>query len=389
MTIEQDIEVIRAGIRAGRFPNEASVSQGIVLRLLNSLDWPTFEPEHVSPEYSLAGRRVDFALCSPPGKPFAFIEVKQIGQSDGAERQLFEYAFHVGVPMAILTDGREWNFFLPAEQGDYGERRVYKLDLVERELVDCASRLRRYLLHSAVASGQAITNARDDYKNVSRERQMAATLPLAWNQIISEEDEMLLEIVADRVESLCGFKPDPDMVAKFLRDKITPRRTNEANAQPAARGPSYNTPQLPSSQTSFTRMPVQAVGVRVESPKSSMPSAHAYETGFTLDGRFRPTHNAIDTLKQVFDALSLRDPKFLERFAGLPRHGRIRRYLALNAEELYPGRSDLVQEYSIKLTSGYWMGTNHSKNTIGKIIEMACDVARIRHGKDLTANLGD
>lgn len=107
MGIEQDIEGIRAGIKAGRFPNEASVSQGIVLRLLNALGWSTYETEHVWPEYSLSGRRVDFALCSPPGKPIAFIEVKQIGQSDGAERQLFEYAFHDGVPLAILTDGRE------------------------------------------------------------------------------------------------------------------------------------------------------------------------------------------------------------------------------------------------------------------------------------------
>jgi len=53
-----------------------------------------------------------------------FIEVKQVGQSDGGERQLFEYAFHRGVPMAILTDGQEWHFFLPAKQGDYGDRRV-------------------------------------------------------------------------------------------------------------------------------------------------------------------------------------------------------------------------------------------------------------------------
>ena len=76
-------------------------------------------------------------------KPIAFIEVKQVGQSEGAERQLFEYAFHTGVPLAILTDGREWNFFLPAEQGDYGERRVYKLDIVERDISECISRLNR------------------------------------------------------------------------------------------------------------------------------------------------------------------------------------------------------------------------------------------------------
>ena len=107
MGIEQEIEGIRAGIKAGRFSNEASVSQGIVLRLLNALGWPTYDTDAVWPEYSLSGKRVDYALCSPPSKPIAFIEVEQIGQSDGAERQLFEYAFHIGVPMAILTDGRE------------------------------------------------------------------------------------------------------------------------------------------------------------------------------------------------------------------------------------------------------------------------------------------
>ena len=132
---------------------------------------------------------------------------------------MFEYAFHDGVPMAILTDGREWNFFLPGEQGDYGERRVYKLDMMKRELAECSKRLQRYLLQSAVASGLAIQEARDDYRSVSKDRQMLAALPKAWAQIIADEDEMLLEIVADRVESLCGFKPDPDVVARFLKER--------------------------------------------------------------------------------------------------------------------------------------------------------------------------
>ncbi|MCZ7600864.1 MAG: type I restriction endonuclease [Gammaproteobacteria bacterium] len=116
MSLEEDIEDIRAGIKAGRFTNEASVSQGIVLRLLHALSWPSYDTQIVCPEYSLEGRRVDYALCQPPGKPIAFVEVKQIGQSEGAERQLFEYAFHVGVPLAILTDGQEWNFFCPANK---------------------------------------------------------------------------------------------------------------------------------------------------------------------------------------------------------------------------------------------------------------------------------
>ena len=114
MTLENDIEDIRAGIQAGRFVNEAAVSQGIILRLLQALGWPAYHTQVVCPEYALEGRRADHALCHPSSKPIAFIEVKQIGQSEGAQRQLFEYAFHIGVPLAILTDGQEWNFFLPA-----------------------------------------------------------------------------------------------------------------------------------------------------------------------------------------------------------------------------------------------------------------------------------
>jgi len=191
--LKEHIENIRAGIRAGRFMNEASVSQGIVLRILNELSWPTYDTEVVSPEYSVEGRRVDYALCHPPGKPVVFIEVKQVGQSDGAERQLFEYAFHKGVPIAILTDGQEWHFFLPGGQGDYGERRVYKLDIVEREVDESASRLTRYLQYEAICSGAAVEAARSDYQNVARERQIKATLPEAWSKLVEEEDELLLE----------------------------------------------------------------------------------------------------------------------------------------------------------------------------------------------------
>jgi hypothetical protein len=37
-------------------------------------------------------------------------------------------------PIAILTDGRESNRFLPGEQSDHGERRIYRLDIVDRDV---------------------------------------------------------------------------------------------------------------------------------------------------------------------------------------------------------------------------------------------------------------
>lgn len=363
MSLEQHIKEIRAGIKAGRFANEASVSQGIVLRILHALSWPSYDTQIVCPEYSLEGRRVDFALCHPPGKPITFIEVKQIGQSEGAERQLFEYAFHVGVPLAILTDGQEWNFFLPGEQGDYGERRVYKLDIVERDIAECVSRLSRYLKYDAIVSGAAIEAAREDYRNVSRDRQMKATLPKAWAKLVEEEDELLLELVADRVESLCGFKPEPDTVARFLKDCIFSRTPSAATQPPR--------PTVPPPT------PAAPAGSRVGA------------IGYVINGERYPARNARDVFVSVFEALSQRDATFLERFAALPKHGRTRRYLARSPEELYPGRPDLSREHSTQLSSGWWLGTNVSRAAIERIIEMACEVARINYGRELSINLGE
>ena len=71
--LQDEIERVREGLEAGRFPNEASVSQGVVLRLLDALGWPSYDVDVVAPEYSLEGRRVDFALCHPPGKPLVSV----------------------------------------------------------------------------------------------------------------------------------------------------------------------------------------------------------------------------------------------------------------------------------------------------------------------------
>lgn len=112
-----DIQDIRYGLGTGRYMNEAAISQGIVMRLLNLLKWPTYDTRVVWPEYATEGRRVDYALCHPPTKPTVFIEVKQAGNDVDADRQLFEYAFHKGVPLAILTTGQEWHFFCRQVRG--------------------------------------------------------------------------------------------------------------------------------------------------------------------------------------------------------------------------------------------------------------------------------
>jgi len=363
MELREHILQIQDNIRAGLFANEAAVSQGIVLRILQALGWPIFDSRVVSPEYGVEGRRVDFALCHPSDKPMIFIEVKQIGQSEGADRQLFEYAFHLGVPMAVLTDGQEWHFYLPGEQGLYQERRVYKLDLLERNVEECETRLKRYLDYQASCSGKALEEARRDYQGVSKDRQITVTLPMAWAKLTEEPDDLLIDLVADKVESLCGYKPDPDTVASFL-----------VNGAKSAGSPQSKPilPQQPKVQ---------------KSPPTSAGQSQPASVGFRLQGRSYSARNARDVMIQLFEELARKDSTFLERFAARPKHGKKRRFIARSQVELYPDRPDLGELFSHQLSSGWWIGTNYSRENIEKIVNMACEVAGLRYGTDVIIRL--
>jgi hypothetical protein len=330
MDLEEHIRQIRSGIEAHQFANEAAVAQGIVLRLLGALSWPCWDTHVVAPQYSLEGRRADFALCHPPDRPVVLVEVKQLGMSSPAsERQLFEYAFHAGVPFVVLTDGQQWHFFLPAEQGDYGERRVYKLDLLEREVSECSARLSRYLKYEAIVSGAAIEAAREDYRNVARTRLIKTSLPKAWRKLVEEKDEILIDLIADQVASLCGYKPDFEAVARFLEEGLsltqqpthpvpppyTPPAPTPTPVPPAGSEPEYiktyremlnNPASLPSrmkkyidevgslSWAELKKACVQRLGCKTETSGSIGASLRVLE----LDGHVRTTGRS-DT-KRIF-----------------------------------------------------------------------------------------
>lgn len=249
---------IRVNLDRGAYHNEASVSLGAVLPILRALGWKDYDPKVVWPEYTVSGRRVDFALCHPPSKPMVFIEVKQVGKADGADKQLFEYAFHEGIPLAVLTDGQIWNFYLPAGQGSYAERRVYLLDVSSRDIEEVATRFARYLSFNNVESGRALENANTDYKDSSRKKQAKESLPEAWKSLVDEPDEQLVALVSSKVEALSGYTPDKQSVAEFLKalssnalTYLAPPETKTSNSISGTRPSRPSQPLTNGSQTGW------------------------------------------------------------------------------------------------------------------------------------------
>lgn len=218
MTLKEHIDDIRDNLEKSVFINEAAVCDYIVRRLLvDALDWPRHSPNVVIREYGVEGTRVDFALCDPPLKPRVFIEVKKVGNIEGGEKQLFQYAFHEGVPIAILTDGQRWQFFHPTAQGDYRERKVHEMDLTASTSEESAKRFDRYLNYEAICTGKAAEAIKKDYEKVVQQRQIEERLPKVWNELVQEKNENLLLVMMDAVKNKIGHEPTEEQVLDFLK----------------------------------------------------------------------------------------------------------------------------------------------------------------------------
>lgn len=234
MQIELTIADIVQKLREGRFPNEQSISQGIVLRILSDLGWDVYDTNIVWPEFSTGEGRVDFALCDPRAKPRCFVEVKQPGKAEDGVKQALEYAFHTGAQFVTLTDGQTWSFYLPAEQGSYEDRRVFKLDLFERTEQKSAEILRRYLKRGRVASGEALNTARKEYRDRNRQSAARQAISGAWNELVERADELLVELLTDAVESKAGIRPDEKDILSFFA-RLVPAQALSSSGVHSAR----------------------------------------------------------------------------------------------------------------------------------------------------------
>ena len=213
--IAQAVEQIRNTLSLSGL-DESATKQGVVLRLLGLAGWDTFDVSQVVPEYTIGNRRVDYALR--PRSPHAvFIEVKRPGENlERHQQQLLEYCFQEGVKMAVLTNGRTWWLYLPLQAGSWEERRFLTIDLEVQEPSVVERRFLEYLSPEQVGSGQAVGDAEDLVESQQRAEITGKTIAVAWAQIVETPDELLVDLISETTERICGFKPEPELVKQFL-----------------------------------------------------------------------------------------------------------------------------------------------------------------------------
>ena len=170
----------------------------------------------MTPEYSVGGRRVDYSLrINNVNK--VFIEVKKIGEElDNHQAQLLNYSFQEGVKLAILTNGITWWFYLPLQEGSWDQRKFYTIDMLQQEPDDIASKFMSFLSKENIANDKAFENAKIVYKGQQKQKILKRMLPKAWNKIITDPDESLVELLKETTEKMCGHKADNEFIKQFL-----------------------------------------------------------------------------------------------------------------------------------------------------------------------------
>ena len=339
------ISRVRENLLQAVYKNETSVREQIVRPVLEYLGWDVNNPRYVCPEFPLEGRRVDYGLMVPEDSnaPRCIIEVKAVGNMT-ADRQLFEYAFHAGSPLAFLTDGKRWRFYLPMSPGSLEERLVHTLDFEEHSANEVAEGLVRYLSFDNTHSGRARENAENDRDKRIGKAKARENISTAWERLLDGTSDKLVNLVIEETSLISESAPERSDVEKFLRNLKTPEQE----------------PELPSRKKQQKKKVVR-------------------ETSFILLGEEYMEKSMKDAFAKIMEILAVRNKDFLSRLASSLPAGKSRKWLSQSRAGL--GRHPSMRAAAIKLPGGWFLNTHSSTNMKIKILRKACEVAGIPFGK--------
>ena len=200
---------------------EEAIRQVVVLPLLKLLGWNTDDQKEVWPEFQVEGKEADYCLMVD-GRQQVIIESKRGGEQLGKahhEDQLLNYSFRLGIPLAVLTNGTEWWFYVPLRQGTWQERKFFAIDIVQQDPSSASGYFAQFLSREAVGNGSAVRNANRVLEDAVRSRKTVEVLPAVWADIWAQPDDLpkeFLDFVRKKVESRCGYQATDDEIVSFL-----------------------------------------------------------------------------------------------------------------------------------------------------------------------------
>ncbi len=174
-----------------------------------------------------------------------FLEVKKVSEDlDNHQEQLLSYSFQEGVKLAILTNGITWWFYLPLNEGSWEKRRFYATDIVQQDESDMANKFIDFLGRESVKTEDAPKMAEQIYKGQIKNIEIKRNLPRAWNKLISEPDDLLVDLINETLEKICGYRAQEQLIEHFLRSNVGTIESTQKIPVPISRIPIKHQAQL-------------------------------------------------------------------------------------------------------------------------------------------------
>lgn len=282
--------------------NEAQVRAAVIAPLLQALGWDPADPTQWLVEYPVDNGRVDDALFGSGGSALVFVEAKNQGNlSVRAENQLFRYAANKGVPILVLTDGDTWDLYLSMAAGEPTERRFAHHTLTESsDLGRVADDLRAFVGRTAVTAGDAHDAASARLKQIKDRKIGKGGLASAWAALLAEPDEMLRDMLIEKVEEDVGARPEPRDAEDFLR--------RQAGRDAATSGMHSSASRPMSSAALPDRVPAGPTAVQ------SAAVATGRIVGLVVRGNEHRTGNGQAAMALLAGELQQQNSDFMERF---------------------------------------------------------------------------
>ena len=299
--------------------DESATKQTVILRILRALDWDQDNYDELTPEYDVGGGKVDYSLRLD-GSAKVFIEAKRASESlERHDDQLLNYSFRNGVRLAALTNGMTWWLYLPLKEGSWEDRRFCIIDIGDQDVSQVGKWFLEFLGRNNVQSGSAVEAAERRLDSLRDEGVILQTLPRAWERLIDEKDDHLVDLIAAQVETLCGLRPGPDMVLGFL-DELAKSMPSRAR---------------PGASVDVSLAPPRPVGA-LDTPRDVAQNQSARRrlgrlTGFTFQGEPFAVGRWYELIQTLSEVIYRRHGTDFDRVQTLRGYRRV--YYSRNSED--------------------------------------------------------
>ncbi len=228
------LEKAKRRLQSGEALNEKAVEYGVVMPIVRALGWDPENMDEMRPEYAVESRRVDWAFLKE-GTPCLFLEEKAPDQNLSAhEEQLLDYAFKQGIRLAVLTNGKEWWFYLPLEAAPWPERKYLTIDLMTGEIGRICVDLKKFLGKNGVHKGLSHKYAKKLYDEAREEDRIKKELPPAICELLLSPSPEVVEFFQNQTQGAIGALPPAELVKGALATVFADRgRIIEAQGRSA------------------------------------------------------------------------------------------------------------------------------------------------------------